>query len=209
MPRKYSLPEFWADKTNIAKGTQVHPWAEEILRNQLCIGWVDTDGVIWPFGDTSGHLQCDIAATSIQSLSDILEAYDEPATNADATVTVTAGQIWNILNILATFKVDATVADRSCILTFNPLTGQHSNGPWGTITEAFKIGALVLSASQEGSHFQTGNTVFYNDHDAHTSAITTPILPLCFMGGSIIKTEQTNWAADDRATLSILYQRVK
>jgi hypothetical protein len=133
---------------------------------------------------------------------------------SDATVSITAGEIWEILAIFATFNCDATVADRTASLLVTPQTAAMvaavpaaGNIPFDDIT---------LSASQTGGFFITQSGLVWLNDNGTTGAdatVTTTPLPMILQSvtgalSSIAADITANGQAGDTVALDVWYRKV-
>lgn len=190
--------------SNIAKYLGIMKTEPEDIEMAMILGYKSTGEPVI-ISDSDGYPQF-----SIKKFLDGLSTSHTPSDNAVATITVTAGQIWEVLAIFATFTVDGTALDRTAQLQIAPgMTNILSAIP---AQHWVQTDTLTLSASQEGSIWMVGrNYIFFNDNGIITKSTSASdsILPLILGPEGAVKAAiVTNKQTGDRQCIAILYRRL-
>lgn len=144
------------------------------------------------------------------ALSDVL-TFDEEDLTAPVAIDmdVTAGEVWEILDIVADLQADANAADRDLSVSVNPVKGVATPGP-----QVMWVSQLVrVTANQFGSIWlgKGGGAGYYHVNDNSAQAISTILdnpLPILLDGTGQVQAVVAAGAATDGLTMRVQYRRV-
>lgn len=165
------------------------------------VGFIDSEGGVQQPCDTDGRIR--VAQTDSQTFSS-----NDPATPVAVDMIVTAGETWEILDILARLDADGNAANRVFSVNIAPLSGFATAGPvvmWETQTitaTANQFAAFWLPMSRNGYYYIDTNGVA-----TLSTALDNP-LPFRLNGPGQVTTATTLGQATDELSLRVLYRKV-